>query len=186
MSERLKPLLEWINVDREAEEWNEENVEGYRKMTATEVRRRVTAFVRSFDGPPLKHGRVTWPEDANVDVLRAQFTMCLSGGEMAPSVRLRVLRRRDGQPALDVSGEFPDVALYLAARLVADEQIELTTCVAPAAGLPGRAERDWSRWPICGRSFVVTGRGNLKRYCSKACKARAKNPNWQRAQKGRK
>jgi hypothetical protein len=104
---------------------------------------------------------------------RQLFAMAL------PSLAFRVDRRL-GRTTMLVTGSLPEVVLYLAAWLIAKDDVVVDYCHAPRAGDPGRSKRNWAKWPECEGLFVVSGRGSKKRYCSKTCYRRAKNPNWKK------
>lgn len=192
-AERLEPLLEWLRVDLEAEKKRRARTERSAfvpKMTRHEMSRQLRVFVESFDAHPLKVGRVLPGRGYDLEELQLQLSLMLlhgGGGRedkhgspviVMPSLRFLVRLTKDG-PMLVVSGTQPDLVLYLAARLVVDEQLDLDTCEAPAAGKPGRQERDWRRWPQCGNLFVANGPGRQRLYCSASCKRRVKeNPKW--------
>jgi hypothetical protein len=206
---RLDPLLGWTNVDRAAEDRRAAEDLDYRPaISPTEARRRLRAFVESFAADPVR-GRVTkidprewrpWKADPasvrtklsddelvtqRLKELRTRLLWLLTGQGVSmqlPSLAFRV-DRRQGRNTMLVSGEFPEVVLYLAAWLIAKDNVVVDTCHAPRAGDPGRSERDWPRWPECEGLFVAGGRGSGKHYCSKPCKRRAKNPNWKKRQK---
>jgi hypothetical protein len=174
-----------------------------------EVRRRLRTFIESFDGDvdsvraedSLITGRhpkewapvwvprsVMRPDVSERDVtlvrleeLRVRLSMILMGDSHSQRLSSLYFRteHRDVGTALVVGGAFPDVVLYLAARLVAEYDVRLDQCHAPMPDVPGRNDkRDWSTWPRCNGLYVVGGRGSERRYCSGTCKRRAKNPNW--------
>jgi hypothetical protein len=182
-AERLGPLLEWIRIDpeAEAERWEKTSRgEFVPKMRKGEVMRRLRTFVQSFNGHPLKVGKVTLRKRLDLDeldelALRLSGMLLHGGGGDLPSLSFQMRLTVDG-PLLVVSGSLPDVVRYLAVRLVVDEQLDLNTCEAPEPRRPGRpADGHWRKWEMCGNLFVAKG---AQRYCSETCKRRAKNPNW--------
>jgi hypothetical protein len=199
---RLTPLLEWMSVDQETEDWNAENKWKYKKrLQPPEVRKRLLTFVESFTAEKVAAGDITkklpseWP--LFIDFSKPSFRAGLSNEEIAAG-RVEELRWwlsglllesqmlplslsfSMDQTQLLVSGPLPHVVLYLAAWYVAEYEIVIAQCEAPMADVPGRHERNWAKWPRCNGLLVAGGRGSGRHYCSDACKQRAKNPNWKK------
>jgi hypothetical protein len=76
-----------------------------------------------------------------------------------------------------VSGQFPDVVLHLAMRLLADSGLTVGECEAPEAGDPGYPNA-FDR-PCAGLFITKRSGERRRRFCTNACKTRAKNPKWE-------
>ena len=115
--------------------------------------------------------------DHEIEAIRLEELRSLLGtlmrGELAVPIAISVAVR-DGEQS--IRGPFPDVVLYLAARLLTDSQLTVGMCEAPEAGEaghPNACDRP------CPGVFITqrSGKGR-RRFCDGACKIRARNPKW--------
>jgi hypothetical protein len=113
-------------------------------------------------------------EALRLEELRFVLGMMLRGEGVLPlAISVGVSKGEES-----VSGQFPDVVLYLAMRLLAASGLTIGTCEAPEAGDPGYPNA-FDR--ACG-GVLISKRGGKRRrrYCSDACEQRAKNPKWKK------
>lgn len=182
--ERLELLLEWIN-SRSEREWS-----------SAEILRRLRKFVDSFDGEPVAAGEVNMhPEQWQIQVtardaegkvltptdnaglqlagLAMRLDSLLAGKLRMnlPSLSFHVQIDRNGLNELAVSGDLPDVVLYLTTRVVVDEIVELGRCQAPVPNPPG-VPKDGDYTERCRKVYVVGKRGAT---CSDRCRQRTKD-----------